>query len=86
MSYQLHDLVGNAGVILILAAYYLLQVGRLRSSSPAYSLLNTAGAGLVLVSLAVAFNASAFALEAAWLLISLYGLAKSLRKPTRDNG
>jgi len=43
-----------------------------------YLLLNAVGAMLVMISLMFRFNLSAFLMEAFWLLISLYGLAKPL--------
>jgi paired small multidrug resistance pump len=39
-------------------------------------LMNLAGAGLILVSLAFSFNLSAFLMEAAWALVALFGLAR----------
>jgi hypothetical protein len=73
------DLVGFIGVLLIITAYLLLQLDKLPSSSPTYSLLNVVGALLIIVSLIFKFNLSAFIVEAFWLLISLFGLTKSLR-------
>ena len=72
------DLVGFMGVLLIVVAYLLLQLDKLPSSSPRYSLLNAGGALLILVSLIFAFNLSAFIVEAFWFLISLLGLWRSL--------
>ena len=79
------DLVGFFGVLLIVVAYVLLQLDKLPSSSPRYSLLNAGGALLILVSLIFAFNLSAFIVEAFWFLISLLGLWRSLvhRKDSR---
>ena len=72
------DLVGFIGVLLIVVAYLLLQLDKLPSSSPRYSLLNAGGALLIMVSLIFAFNLSAFIVEAFWFLISLLGLWRSL--------
>jgi hypothetical protein len=72
------DLVGFIGVVLIIVAYLLLQLDKLPSSSPRYSLLNAAGALLIIVSLVFKFNLSAFIVEAFWFLISLLGLWRSL--------
>ena len=72
------DLVGFIGVLLIVVAYLLLQLDKLPSSSPRYSLLNAGGALLIIVSLIFAFNLSAFIVEAFWFLISLLGLWRSL--------
>jgi hypothetical protein len=72
------DLVGFIGVLLIVVAYLLLQLDKLPSSSPRYSLLNAVGALLIIGSLIFAFNLSAFIMEAFWFLISLLGLWRSL--------
>jgi hypothetical protein len=72
------DLAGFIGVVLIIVAYLLLQLDKLPSSSPRYSLLNAAGALLIIVSLVFKFNLSAFIVEAFWFLISLLGLSRSL--------
>ena len=76
MDYSWFDLVGNVGVLLMVIAYLLLQLETLSSSALSYLLLNTLGAILVIISLKFRFNLSAFLMEAFWLLISLYGLAK----------
>ena len=78
MSFHLFDLAGFIGVVLIIVAYLLLQLEKLPSSSPRYSLLNAAGALLIIISLIFAFNLSAFIVEAFWFLISLVGLWRSL--------
>jgi predicted membrane protein len=72
------DLAGFIGVLLILVAYLLLQLDKLPSSSPSYSLLNAAGALLIMVSLLFKFNFSAFLIEVFWFLISLLGLSRWL--------
>ncbi len=76
MDYELHDLIGNVGVALILGSYLLVQLRRLDATRVPYLLANGLGAGLILVSLARDFNLSAFVIEVVWLLISLYGLAR----------
>jgi hypothetical protein len=85
MNFHLSDLVGFIGVLLIVVAYLLLQLDKLPSSSPRYSLLNAGGALLIMVSLIFAFNLSAFIVEAFWFLISLLGLWRSVtsRKNSR---
>lgn len=79
MDYSWFDLVGNIGVLLMAVAYLLLQLEKMSSSAVSYSLLNAVGATLVIISLRFRFNFSAVLMEAFWLLISLYGLARSLR-------
>ncbi len=78
MNFHLFDLAGFIGVLLIIVAYLLLQLDKLPSSSPRYSLMNAAGALLIIVSLVFKFNLSAFIVEAFWFLISLFGLWRAL--------
>ena len=72
------DLAGFIGVLMIVTAYLLLQLDKLPSSSLSYSLLNAAGAMLIIISLVFRFNLSAFIVEVFWFLISLLGLTRSL--------
>jgi hypothetical protein len=72
------DLAGFVGVVLIVIAYLLLQLNKLPSSTPAYSLLNAMGALLVMISLVFDFNLSAFLMEAFWFLISLFGFFRAI--------
>jgi len=84
MTYGWHDLLGNVGVFVILATYLLLQLQRLSATRPPYLLANGLGALLILISLMNQFNLSAFVIEAAWLLISVYGLIRCLRDPSEE--
>lgn len=74
-----YDWVGMAGMALVLAAYFLLQAGRVSGSSHFYQLLNAVGSAGVLVSLVGTFNLAVAVLEVAWILISGYGFVRSLR-------
>ncbi len=78
MNYSWYDLAGNAGVLMMVIAYLLLQLNKLSGSAVSYLFLNAGGALLVILSLMFHFNLSAFLMEVFWLLISLYGLAKPL--------
>ena len=78
MTFNLFDLAGFVGVLLIVIAYLLLQLDKLPSSSLIFSLLNAAGSLLIMFSLLFKFNGSAFLIEIFWFLISLLGLAKWL--------
>ena len=78
MQYSFFDFLGNIGVGLILMMYLAIQAGKITSSSLMYSVCNGLGALLILISLSVQFNLSAFIIEFFWLLISLYGLYKNL--------
>ena len=48
-----------------------------------YQLLNLFGAVGILVSLLGGFNLSVFLLEIAWVLVSLYGIARSFKTKPR---
>jgi len=86
-NFDLFDLAGFIGVLLIVIAYLLLQLDKLPSSSLRFSLLNAAGSLLIIVSLVFKFNVSAFLVEVFWFLISLLGLIKWFisRKRLRRN-
>ena len=85
MTYSWYDFLGNVGVLLILLSYLLLQMKKIKSQSMYYSLMNAAGALLILVSLYFNFNLSAFVMEIFWLLISLYGLWQSRSVKTQTS-
>lgn len=76
MTFEIHDVVGTAGVILVVAAYFLLQIGKIRSDSLLFSVSNAVGAALILFSLFFEFNAPAFLIEFFWLLISIIGVVR----------
>ena len=89
MNYGPLDFIGNVGVVLLVITYGMLQLNKLSSDSLAYSLLNAAGASLIVVSLIYDFNLSALLMEVFWVLISLLGIyryfrLKSLRSQTLD--
>lgn len=83
MTYGWYDLVGIVGVAIIIGTYLMLQLGRLASSDLTYSVLNAVGASMVIVSLLVDFNLSAFVVEAFWVLISLVGIARYMTSRRR---
>ena len=85
VEYEWHDFLGNLGVLLIIGSYFWLQIGRISGQSPVYSLINAAGAALILVSLYFNFNLSAVIVEVFWLIISLVGLVIAMKKISRDH-
>lgn len=78
MTLAWYDWAGLAGTGMILLGFALLQAGKLSGTGLAYQLLNLFGAAGVLVSLLGTFNLSVFLLETAWMLVSLYGIARSI--------
>ena len=73
-------IIGNIGVILFLGAYFLLPPGKIAHTSLWYSGLNLGGALLLMFSLWIDWNLSAFMLEAAWALISMWGIWKGMTR------
>jgi hypothetical protein len=82
MNYGFIDFVGNVGVVIIVVAYLLLQLDRIKSSDLAYSVLNAVGASLIVASLIVDFNLSALLMEVFWVLISFIGIGRHFRLKT----
>ena len=74
----LANAIGLAGTVAIVAAYLLLQTGRLRGRDWSFLLLNLAGSAGILCSLAFRFNLAATLIEAVWFTISLYGIGRRL--------
>jgi len=74
-----YDWIGMAGTLMVLAAFFLLQAGRVSGTGIVYQLLNLFGAGGVLLSLLGTFNVSVFLLESTWVLISGYGIVRSFK-------
>ena len=80
MNFAWHDVAGLIGVAFVLVAYLLVQTRHLDARRPVYLLVNALGAVLVLVSLWFAFNLSAFVIQCAWIVISVYGLVRWWRE------
>jgi hypothetical protein len=73
-------IVGLAGMIITLLAYFLLQAQKLHGNGLVYQLMNAVGAlGVALSLLFGTFNLPAFLLEAIWLVISIYGIVVARR-------
>jgi hypothetical protein len=80
MNLQWYDWVGILGTLMVLAAFFLLQAGKIHGNRLAYQLLNLLGAVGVLLSLQGKFNIAVFMLEAVWVAISIYGIVRTLSK------
>ena len=76
IGYEWHDLVGNVGVLFVLVTYFGVQIERIPVTGYLYSSLNALGSLLIIISLLVDFNLSAFVVEFSWLLLSLIGIAR----------
>lgn len=80
------DIVGSAGALLMLVAYYLLDAGKLHPDKFYFPLLNLLGVSFMLYSLFFNWNTSAILMEIAWLLISLLGIVKAFRRHFKTTG
>ena len=76
---QWHEVAGMLGVLLCLLAYIFLQTGKLRGDRLVFQLMNLGGAGGIALSLLYDFNLSAMTIELAWIGISIYGIARSMK-------
>jgi hypothetical protein len=72
----LPDIGGVVGVLMMLGAYAMAQVGTMKVDRLPSLMINLVGSLLVLLSLAFKFNLSAFLMEAAWAAVALFGLVK----------
>ena len=72
--------IGLVGVGFILVAYFANQQRWLRSEDWRYPFANLVGAVLILVSLVFEWNFPSVVIEVFWAIISVYGMAKSLRE------
>lgn len=80
------DVVGVAGVLMVLAAYAAAALGRLDVKGAPSLFANFLGASLILLSLSVDFNLSALLMEGSWALVSLAGLVRVLLLRRRPGG
>ncbi len=85
-SFGWHDVVGITGVSMILLAYLGIQLERINGQSLIYSLINMAGAILIMISLYYTFNLASFIIECFWLAISILGIVRWLRRRNRESG
>lgn len=77
---SLPDTVGLIGVAIILIAYFLMYIEKIKADCLSYYLFNAIGSLLIIYSLLHAWNLSAWIMEVCWLVISLAGIWKSFSK------
>lgn len=78
------DLIGILGVFVIIIAYMLLQLEKMDAKDLSFSVLNTLGALLIIISLLYDWNLASFLMESIWMLISLYGILKYYKLKKRE--
>jgi len=81
MIFEPFTIAGIIGSALIIAAYFAIQQRLLSVEDWHYPMINLIGAVLILLSLITAWNLPAAVIETFWAAISLYGLAKTRRRP-----
>lgn len=81
---SMSDIVGIAGVVLLLLAFFALNTGRVTSGSISYQLLNLIAAWLILYSLYFHWNTPSVLIELAWIIISVVGLVRIFIKNKVD--
>jgi len=74
------DVIGVAGVAIIIAMYLMLQLEKIDPKSFSFSFLNLIGSLLIVVSLLKNWNLASFIIEFFWIMISVYGLYKFYRR------
>lgn len=77
MTYN--DLVGTIGVGIILLAYFLATEKLISASGKTYYVMNIFGAGLACYASYLIAYWPFVILEGSWVLVSLYGLMKSMK-------
>ncbi|HTV84351.1 MAG TPA: hypothetical protein VME63_03030 [Dyella sp.] len=89
MTFFWHDWAGYIGVVLVLLAFLLLQAHKLHGNGLVFQLMNVLGALGVMLSLVFgSFNAAAFFMQVAWMVIGVFGMVHSarLRRRAREAG
>jgi len=81
---DIYQIIGFLGMIFIIYAYFLLQIGKYDSKSLQFQYINLIGAILLLISLCVHFNLGSFIIEVFWILITLYGIIKHKKKANNN--
>jgi predicted membrane protein len=85
MQLALSDLIGIIGVFVIIVTYMLLHLEKMDAKDLSFSVLNSLGALLIIISLLYDWNLASFLMEAIWMLISLYGILKYYQLKKRED-
>ena len=72
--------IGMLGTLLVVLAYFLLQLERTNPKGLSYNLLNLLGAAFLLFSLCFNFNLASFVIELFWIAASLIGMWRYWRR------
>ncbi len=73
------EIVGLAGVAIVLLAYFMLATKRWRSSELRYPIANIVGTCGILYSLAFDVNIPSIAAQVVWIAISIFAIFRILK-------
>ncbi|HEY1944804.1 MAG TPA: hypothetical protein VGH40_22040 [Roseiarcus sp.] len=80
------QIVGVAGSVMIVSAFFCDQQGWLASRSLPYLALNLVGSLSIIASLFYAWNLPSVLIEGFWAAITVYGLVRRLRPDPSQSG
>ena len=80
MQDNIIDIIGMLGTLMVILAYYLLQLERIDPKSLGYNVMNLMGAILLFISLCFNFNLASLLIEVFWIGASVIGLWKYWRR------
>ncbi len=72
-------------MLFVVFAYFSLQIDKYDQNSLKFQFINLFGATLLLISLFVHFNLGSFIIEVVWIIITLYGIYKIIRKKNKSD-
>jgi hypothetical protein len=75
-----NDLIGTIGVGIILIAYFLNMFSIISKDGILYFILNIVGAGIACFASVLIHYMPFIILEGAWVLVSIVGLVKTIKK------
>ncbi len=75
-----YEIIGWAGTLAIIFAYFLVSFRKISSSSKEYQLLNLFGAMGIIINSAIHGALPSLGLNTVWLLIALFALYKIAKK------
>ena len=78
-SYNLFDLIGNIGAIVLVSTHYTLTAQKIDSKGFIYSAANLLAAILLTISLVDKPNISSLVIQIFWSLTSIYGIYQYLK-------
>lgn len=78
------QIASTVGAILILIAYFGLQLSRLKESSNLYLVFNFVGASLLFFAAVVTQQVGFILLEGMWVAVTVYGWTKKVRQDRRN--